>query len=101
MDGTRFPIPIGSVAVPTGSTTGAVEDMAQYAGQGCELVGSVQPAAVILESIIAEAEATLIRLAAMHRTSGLRGITRRRSHRTGDPNLPLDRAGITHMRGIP
>ena len=70
MEGTRIPIPLGSVAVPTESTTGAVEDMAQYAGQGCELVNSVQPAAVILETIIAEAEATLNRLAAVHRVSG-------------------------------
>ncbi len=70
VEGTRIPIPLGSVAVPTESTTGAVEDMAQYAGQGCELVDSVQPAAVILETIIAEAEATLDRLAAVHRVSG-------------------------------
>jgi nitronate monooxygenase len=62
--GTRVPIPFGSVAAPTVSTTGAVEDMAHYAGQGCELVDSVQSARAILESIIAEAEATVARLAA-------------------------------------
>jgi nitronate monooxygenase len=64
--GTRVPIPIGSVAVPTASTVGAVEDMAQYAGQGCELIDSVQPAAFIIKTIMAEAEATLARLTSLH-----------------------------------
>lgn len=64
--GTRVPIPLGSVAVPTASTMGAIEDMAQYAGQGCELIDSVQPAALIIQTIMAEAEATLARLASLH-----------------------------------
>ena len=62
--GARVPIPFGSVAVPTVCTSGTIEDMAHYAGQGCELVDSVQSARAILETIIAEADVTLARLVA-------------------------------------
>ncbi len=48
---------------PLRSTTGELEQMALYAGEGAALVSAVRPAAEIIESIMEEAEATLHRLA--------------------------------------
>jgi NAD(P)H-dependent flavin oxidoreductase YrpB (nitropropane dioxygenase family) len=49
--------------VPVPETTGDFEEMAWLAGQGAGLVREVRPAAVIVEAMMADAEAALSRLA--------------------------------------
>jgi nitronate monooxygenase len=55
LENRRIPITIGSVAVPMQSTIGEIEAMAQYSGQGCELIDAVEPAAIVINKIIEEA----------------------------------------------
>ncbi|MFJ9566073.1 NAD(P)H-dependent flavin oxidoreductase [Streptomyces fuscichromogenes] len=48
--GRRHPVPRGSAAVPTTETTGRIDEMARYAGQGCGAVRAVLPAADIVDA---------------------------------------------------
>ena len=50
--------------LPTADLVGDIEPLAMYAGQSSGLVDSVQPAAVIAQTLAADAQQVLNRLAA-------------------------------------
>jgi nitronate monooxygenase len=49
--GRKLPVWRYSAAVPTRDTTGDIDNMALYCGQGCERIASVKPAAEILAEL--------------------------------------------------
>jgi NAD(P)H-dependent flavin oxidoreductase YrpB (nitropropane dioxygenase family) len=55
----RVPLPRFAVPAPSSSTTGEIEAMALYAGEGVGAVRRRQPAAEILKEIAEEAESLL------------------------------------------
>ena len=57
--GERFPIRRFAVFPPNTETTGEIESLALYAGQCAGLVNSIEPAAAIVENIVAEARRLL------------------------------------------
>jgi hypothetical protein len=59
----RMPLPRFAVPAPSSSTTGAIEAMALYAGEGVGAVKRREPAADIVREIAGEAERLLRRWA--------------------------------------
>jgi NAD(P)H-dependent flavin oxidoreductase YrpB (nitropropane dioxygenase family) len=55
-------VPLFGTATPTIHTEGAIELMANYAGQGVGLVRNILPAAEIVQQMISEAEESIRRL---------------------------------------
>lgn len=55
--GRRTPIPRFAGTEPTRTVTGAVDAMAQYAGESMDTVRGIQPARAIIDEVITEATA--------------------------------------------
>jgi NAD(P)H-dependent flavin oxidoreductase YrpB (nitropropane dioxygenase family) len=57
----QTPLPRYFVDIPWATTTGAVDEMCMYAGQGVGLISTVQPAGEIVRDLVEEAQAALRR----------------------------------------
>lgn len=66
--GERVEIPPFAAPAPTIHAVGRLDLMANYAGQGAGLIREILPAALIVEQVVAEAQAAIERLANEHTT---------------------------------